>query len=149
MKKQAQLWFGTLVALLVILSTVLTGCTPSTALANPAPAANLVVAPASVSATASASAPSANNGPNEGVKVHGYWTIDVTNPDGSLASHNEFENSLTANGATMLAQVLGRTKSAGGWDIYVDNTSNGSNAFQYRPDPISSPTLYSARSVSE
>jgi hypothetical protein len=30
-----------------------------------------------------------------GVKVHGYWKIDVKNPDGRLASHTEFENSLT------------------------------------------------------
>ena|SRR3984885_10559267 len=30
-----------------------------------------------------------------GVKVHGYWKIDVKDPDGRLASHNEFENSLT------------------------------------------------------
>ncbi len=137
MKKQAQLWLGTMVVLLVILSTVLAGCAPSPAIANPAP---VISAPVSASAVA----PSANNGPNEGVKVHGYWTIDVTNPDGSLAEHREFENSLTNQGAIFLAQVMGRAKSVGAWDLYVDNTSSGSNAFQYRPDPAGMPTLYSS-----
>ena len=28
----------------------------------------------------------------DGIKVHGQWTIDVRNADGTLASHNEFEN---------------------------------------------------------
>ena len=34
------------------------------------------------------------NGRHEGIKVHGHWTIEVRNPDGSLARHVEFENSL-------------------------------------------------------
>lgn len=33
-------------------------------------------------------------GANEGITVHGHWTIEVRNPDGSLARHVEFENSL-------------------------------------------------------
>jgi hypothetical protein len=37
------------------------------------------------------------SGLRSGVKVHGYWKIDVKNPDGKLASHTEFENSLTTN----------------------------------------------------
>jgi hypothetical protein len=137
MKKQAQLWLGTLVVLLVILSTVLAGCAPAAAIANPAPAASAPVVPAPVSA------PSANNGPNEGVKVHGYWTIDVTNPDGTLAEHREFENSLTAYGATALAQVMGRKYSVGEWFVLVDNTVPGSNAFQAPPNynPTNDPNL--------
>ena len=37
----------------------------------------------------------ASRGPLEGVKVHGHWVIDVRNPDGTLAQHRDFENSLT------------------------------------------------------
>jgi len=28
--------------------------------------------------------------------VHGHWTIDVREPDGTLVSHNEFENALVS-----------------------------------------------------
>jgi hypothetical protein len=37
---------------------------------------------------------SQRGGPHEGIKVHGHWTIEVRNSDGSLARHVEFENSL-------------------------------------------------------
>ncbi|HEY6273708.1 MAG TPA: hypothetical protein VIX19_17145 [Terriglobales bacterium] len=33
-------------------------------------------------------------GAHEGITVHGHWTIEVRNPDGSLVRHIEFENSL-------------------------------------------------------
>ena len=33
-------------------------------------------------------------GTHEGITVHGHWTIEVRNQDGSLARHVEFENSL-------------------------------------------------------
>lgn len=36
----------------------------------------------------------AGDGKHEGIKVHGHWTIDVKNPDGTLVRHVEFENSL-------------------------------------------------------
>ena len=36
-------------------------------------------------------APEEGDGSNEGIQVHGHWTIEVTNPDGSLASRTEFE----------------------------------------------------------
>ena len=54
---------------------------------------------------------------SEGIKVHGQWTIDVLNPDGSLASHHEFRNALHAFGALRLAEMLARTKSSGVWNI--------------------------------
>jgi hypothetical protein len=46
---------------------------------------------------AEAAAPTAQSAPkgqHEGITVHGYWTIDVKNPDGSLVRHVEFENSI-------------------------------------------------------
>jgi hypothetical protein len=33
-------------------------------------------------------------GPHEGITVHGHWSIEIRNPDGSLVRHVEFENSL-------------------------------------------------------
>lgn len=65
-------------------------------------------APAKLQVGASPSAPmaaqatprttkSASKNPTEGVQVHGLWTIDVRNPDGSLASRTKFENMLAPN----------------------------------------------------
>src|SRR5258708_28345998 len=56
-------------------------------------------------------------GPSDGIKVHGHWTIDVKNPDGSLASHHDFENALTTQGADVLARLLGRVDTAVGWEV--------------------------------
>jgi hypothetical protein len=53
----------------------------------------------------------------EGIKVHGQWTIDVLNPDGSLASHHEFRNALDSFGGLRLAEMLARLKSPGVWNI--------------------------------
>ena len=35
---------------------------------------------------------------SEGIKVHGRWVIEVRNPDGSVAQHREFNNSLHSGG---------------------------------------------------
>jgi hypothetical protein len=37
---------------------------------------------------------SRHGGQHEGIKVHGHWTIEVRNHEGSLVRHVEFENSL-------------------------------------------------------
>jgi hypothetical protein len=51
-----------------------------------------------------------SGGMRDGVKVRGHWTIDVRNANGTLASHREFENALTAGspytGAGVIAQLL-------------------------------------------
>jgi hypothetical protein len=64
-------------------------------------------------ATVSVKPPTAQQPPGgirDGLKVHGHWTIDVRNPNGTLASHREFENSLVGgtpdSGAGILAQLL-------------------------------------------
>jgi len=53
-----------------------------------------------------ATPPTAGGTPAEGIGVSGYWKIDVRNPDGSLASHTEFENALTADGQLTLVNAL-------------------------------------------
>ena len=56
------------------------------------------------------------SGIKDGFRVHGHWTIDVHNPNGKLAAHTEFENSL-ANGKFTLGPVLGRAATVGVWNI--------------------------------
>jgi hypothetical protein len=56
-------------------------------------------------------------GTGEGIKVHGHWIIDVRNPDGTLATHREFENSLQPSGAVALSSSLGRTSVTGLWQV--------------------------------
>lgn len=74
---------------------------------------------------------------NEGIKVHGHWTIEVRNPDGSFVARREFENSLVAqSGPLGLANVLGRVHSVGLWQIAIGNPYNVG-----MPQPCSDPTL--------
>jgi hypothetical protein len=68
-------------------------------------------------AMASAEEEKPTGGPSEGIKVHGHWTIDVLNPDGSVASHQEFANSLLNGGRSFLAQLLGRSTTVPYWII--------------------------------
>lgn len=63
-----------------------------------------------------AAAPS-GGGTSEGIKVHGHWTIEVREPDGTLASRTEFENAFA--GALALNDFLLRNFTVGGWDITV------------------------------
>lgn len=74
--------------------------------------------------TASGEKPAAD-GKHTGIKVHGHWTIDVKNPDGTLAKHAEIENSLTPNGAAILAALLSRTVSPGLWAINMVGSITG------------------------
>jgi hypothetical protein len=52
----------------------------------------------------------------EGIKVHGRWTIDIKNADGSLVSHHEFQNALADGGQALVNLLAG--SSAGGWSIH-------------------------------
>jgi hypothetical protein len=45
-------------------------------------------------------------GKREGIKVHGHWVLEIKNPDGSVASRKEFENSLVGQGSTALSFLL-------------------------------------------
>lgn len=68
---------------------------------NPQLKAQTADAVTSAKATASGEA---SHGPQEGVKVHGHWIIDVKNPDGTLAQHRDFENSLS--NANIMVELL-------------------------------------------
>ena len=60
----------------------------------------------------------------EGITIHGRWTIEVRNPDGSVASRHEFNNALVAGdwgGGAALAGLLGRRyRAVGMWTISLD-----------------------------
>jgi len=51
--------------------------------------------------------PSSGKPGKEGIKVHGQWVINVKNPDGTLAKHLEFENSLADGGYYLLTLMAG------------------------------------------
>jgi hypothetical protein len=74
------------------------------------------------SATASAAAAGhrQGGGQHEGITVHGWWVIEVKNPDGTLAQHREFENSLQSpGGPEAIAQLLQGSAVAAGWQVLL------------------------------
>jgi hypothetical protein len=60
-----------------------------------------------------------NGAASDGIGVHGAWTVDVINPDGTLDQHYEFHNELTAWGEETLAHLL-NGGSAGEWEISAE-----------------------------
>jgi hypothetical protein len=122
-------------AVLSVLFLGMAGACMAQASAAPAqPAAQAAVAPQAHPAAQPAQkrvpGEPAAKGTHEGIKVHGHWTIEVKNPDGKLVTHREFENSLTTqpevSGATLLAGLLGRSLTAGSWQvqlIYFDSST--------------------------
>ncbi len=85
---------------------------------------------AAASATPAAKAGPSKGGNREGIKVHGHWVIEVKNPDGTVTARREFENSLVisgglSDGAALLAGLLGRVVTPGGWVITLANTPSG------------------------
>lgn len=65
-----------------------------------------------------------SDGSNEGIQVHGHWTLDIYNEDGSLDESHEFENALTEQGKRILGVVLAKTQVLGSWEIRADGFSD-------------------------
>jgi len=127
------MWLGVLIAALLLVSTVLTGCTTSSESVAPAP--NVAVGPIAASSVATAATGSAPGAPQEGIKVHGHWTIEVKNPDGSLAERRDFENALGGNGNYVLTHLLARQSSVGGWGIVLMAVNHSDDAFLHDSTP--------------
>jgi hypothetical protein len=74
--------------------------------------------------------PEPNDPAHQGVKVHGHWAIDVKNPDGAVAKHVEFENSLVVggNGDNLLAYALTGYLSAADWALSLNNANSSETA---------------------
>jgi hypothetical protein len=69
----------------------------------------------------------------EGIKVHGEWTLTVRNTDGTVAARHEFKNALYPGGGDkILAQLLTGTVVAGQWSVALFASSatacNANNA---------------------
>jgi hypothetical protein len=86
---------------------------------TPAVDAKLVASSSKVPVVSEGKPPA--KGQHEGITVHGHWTIEVKNPDGSLVQHVEFENALQAAGVDLLPALLGRTASPGAWAIMLSS----------------------------
>jgi len=85
-------------------------------------------AKSSTPAASPAQAPA--KGAHESIGIHGHWTIDVKNPDGTQARHVEFENGLCIGGAgnidggdIVLANLLVGAYATGGWEIRLGTPS--------------------------
>jgi len=61
------------------------------------------------------------SGMNQNMKMHGHWTIDIKNPDGTLAQHHEFENSIQYDGQNYLVGLMSGYGAAGPWEIYFSS----------------------------
>jgi hypothetical protein len=71
----------------------------------------LAIVALSVVVMTGAQAQTANKGREDGIHVHGYWTIKVSDPDGKVVRHVEFENSLSQNtgGVFLMALLTGQS----------------------------------------
>lgn len=66
------------------------------------------------------------SGPSEGIQVHGDWTIDVYNEDGSLEQSVAYSNDLMSSGGSLLVELLeGSATKPGNWQIWIDSPNNG------------------------
>ncbi len=66
-----------------------------------------------------AKAAKAPRGTGEGIQIHGQWTIEIRNRDGSVARHVELENALVDDGPALLTALLTGTSVAGPWALAV------------------------------
>lgn len=89
------------------------------------PQAQPAARPAPQAAQTGASGESTAKGNQEGIRVHGHWTIEVRNPDGTLAARREFENSINAySGAQLVSAALTGGITMGGWQVALNNGVN-------------------------
>jgi hypothetical protein len=61
-----------------------------------------------------------------GIKVHGHWTIEVRNPDGTIAASREFQNSLVVSGGLILGAILTHQRKPVFWEVDLLNNPSGS-----------------------
>lgn len=130
MRKQFRPWLLGLLLVIISIPLLVAGCAASTGSSNQLPDSTITSAPIAAQSTVTNSAPAGV--PQEGIKVHGNWTIEVINPDGTPAEHREFENSLFDNGPLVLASLLGRQNTTGGWGVEL---SGQQGAFLEGPNP--------------
>ena len=52
-----------------------------------------------------------------GIRVHGHWTIEVRDADGSVAGLREFDNDLAEDGNIAIREILQRNRTPGIWTV--------------------------------
>jgi hypothetical protein len=67
--------------------------------------------------------PAKDKGAHEGIKLHGHWSIDVKNPDGTLVKHSDFENQLQYDGTQYLTALISGWGVGGDYAIYFTNAT--------------------------
>lgn len=75
---------------------------------------------------------SGSAGPSEGIEVHGDWTIDIYNEDGTLDRHVEFSNDLGPESGLLIGSILTQAETPGLWSIVL-RTEPGSEICQSAP----------------
>jgi len=105
-----------LILLLTTFVLVLSACAAVNDTTSAQGESAFALTPTSIAAAPSGTAQGAGDGStSEGIEVHGSWTIEVRNPDGSQAEYREFENALTPVGSELLANILTSALSPGRW----------------------------------
>jgi len=91
--------------------------------------AAFLIASLSLSApvTAQSTASAESDGVGERIEVVGHWTIEVRNPDGSVAATHEFHNALTESGRETLSRLLAGDAVQGLWELGLEGTSSASS----------------------
>jgi hypothetical protein len=83
----------------------------------------------------SGAATGATGTPQEGIKVHGHWAIEVRDPDGTVVTRREFDNAFdTVEGPGILRQVFTRVNAFGRWVVVLRAT--GANLCAAHPQGI-------------
>lgn len=126
--------------LAALLALPLSGSSTTRAQSTSLTAATHATAPAARAVPASADTPPPGSS-REGIKVHGHWTIEVRNPDGSIDKHVEFENAICPTqtvtqstgfgpitstfpgGALVLSLVAGGHAEIGAWGIVLGSSA--------------------------
>jgi hypothetical protein len=92
---------------------------------------------------------SSRDGSHEGIKVHGHWTIEVRNLDGSVATHREFENSLASgSGAQALVALLSHTATVGFLQVLLYGPNCAIGGYPYCSIIENIPGSFTANGVS-
>ncbi len=123
--------------LATVFSSSIAGRAQAGATSPAVPAATpAMAAPAGQGAHSAAPSERQPKGTQEGIKVHGHWTIEVMNPDGTLVNHREFENSLyPAIGAQFLGSILYGQVTPSGWVIGLQDTTGAYGILIYQNTP--------------
>lgn len=112
----------TMIVLVGVLMLVASACATAGNAADAGAAPAPALTPTTVH-TPAVSAPDESDTTSEGIQVHGHWTIEVRDPDGSVDERIEFDNALEADGARVLAELLGGERTVWNENYFGDDNT--------------------------